>query len=100
MISYKIIVQNTTDQRPSRLVVKPGDPGFKEVVFQRNLSRCRWKIGDRVKVRRSSKRGTIKEIITTFDEVAWEHNKPKFIVVDFDGQLLRCDYSQLKGSKL
>ena len=103
MISYKLIVQNTADvkQPEQRVVVKPGEPNFKEVVFKRNLTQNRFKVGDRVKMRKTSTRGNVVEIITDMSLVTWVSNRPYFLVVQWvDGTCSMCIHTQLKPSKL
>jgi len=103
VISYKIIVQNTHDQRVvgSRVVVAPGDDNYRDVVFKRNLSACQYKAGDRVKLRKGHGRGSIVEVINDIKYVGWDKNRPMFIVVAFDdGKTLMCNASQLKRSKV
>lgn len=103
MISYKLIVQNTVDVKhpEQRVVVKPGDVNYKDIVLQRNLKINRFQAGDRVKVRKSAKRGNIMEVITDIKDVNWDRNKAHFLVVQWDdGSTAMCSPSQLKPSKL
>jgi hypothetical protein len=103
MISYKIIVQNTVDVKnpEQRVIAKPGQPDFKQVVFTRNLKQCRYKTGDRVKVRGTAKRGNIVEILTDINVVNWVRNRPHYIVAQWDdGSTSVCNHSQLKVSKI
>ena len=103
MISYKLIIQNTVDVKHPELpvVVKPGDDNFKAVVLQRNLKINRFKAGDRVKVRKSARRGNVMEVITDVKCVNWDRNKAHFLVVQWeDGSTAMCSPSQLKPSRL
>jgi hypothetical protein len=103
MISYKIIVQNTADIKhpEARKVVAPGEPDFRETVFRRNLAQNRFKEGDRIKMRKTAKRGFIVEVIRDIKNVNWERNRPHFLVVQWDDKSTNmCIHTQLKPSKI
>lgn|SRR5574343_385834 len=101
MITYKIISNTGKKLNHEIRPVKPTDPDYKDVVFERALTRCHWRIGSKVKIRRSSRRGVVQEIIKDKTRVNWINNNPYFIVVQFnDGALEQCSPSQLKKSKL
>lgn len=103
MISYKLIVQNTVDNKTpeQRVVVSPNDTNYKEIVLKRNLANNRYKAGDRVKMRKSATRGNVCEVITDINIVNWSRNRPHFLVVQWDdGKTNMCNSSQLKASKI
>lgn len=67
--------------------VYPGHPNFHETVFKRHATLNWFKVGERVRDKRSGKTGTITRIIDNLKEVLWELNSPKYIYVQFDDGL-------------
>lgn len=89
MISYEII---SNSSKPTATSLNP-----KEEILSRSLTRCNFKVGDTVKVRRTPNRGVIKEIIYKFEDVKWEKNTPYNIAVEFvTGDTKLCNPYQLK----
>jgi hypothetical protein len=101
MITYKIISNTGKKLNHEIRPVKPTDKDYKDVVYERALSRCFYREGSKVKIRRSSRRGVVQEVIKDKERVNWVNNSPYFIVVKFqDGVIEQCSPSQLKNSKL
>lgn len=101
MIEYEIVVSHTRDQKPGRVVVKPGDETYNEVVFQRNLRACRYNPEDRVKIRGTNTKGMVLRIEDDINRINWSSNtRPMFVQVRFDNGVVKmCHPSQLKRSK-
>jgi hypothetical protein len=69
--------------------------------LQRAINALPYKENERVKVRRSARRGTIQHIEHDPDLVNWISNRPHYIKVLFDDGIVQyCHHSQLKRSKL
>lgn len=70
----------------------------KERAFERALSKCRFRVGNRVKIRGTPKKGTITIILSDINDIKWHGMMPQFIVVNVDneGEILAAPV-QLKG---
>jgi hypothetical protein len=100
MIKYDIIVNHPHDQKNTKVIVKPGDTNFHEIVFQRNLKACQYTAGQRVKQRGGHIRGTILSIERDITKINWSKHKPMFVEVLFDDKThVLCNPSQLKRTK-
>ena len=103
MISYKIIVQHNSDQHRHSLPVKrvmPGDADYEQVVFQRTMHNMQYNVGDRVKVRRTPRKGVITSIERDIKKVNWFKHRPMPLTITFDdGETLFAHPSQIKRTK-
>lgn len=100
MIEYKIISNAGTNPTSSIKPINPGDDGFKDLVLDRALKNCFYRVGSRVKIRGTSKRGEILEIIKDRDRISWVRNRPNYIKVKFDsGEIALLNPCQIKRSK-
>ena len=100
MIKYEIISTDTsllkTDNR-TRNRLTPGEPGFKDEVFNRVLNGCKHiQEGDYVKIRRTPKKGTVVKKHLTVDTVQWDNNRPLILEIVIEGQQYAVHPSQLK----
>ena len=97
MISYEIISTVTDSPKPrSSTRVRPGDPDYKKTVFNRVFSNCHVHEGDIIKVRKSPKRGKVMEVISDFERVTWESNRPQILIIEVDGSRYFAHPSQVK----
>ena len=93
MISYRIITKHTSDQKNKF----NGNTDAKEMIFRRSVSSCQFKTGDRVKIRRSIRRGNVEDIILDSEQINWVGKIPHYLQVKFDdGVVMLCNPSQLK----
>lgn len=100
MIEYEVIVNHKRDTAPTRDVVAPGDNNYKEVVFQRNLHKCTYDVGQRVKERGGHMVGTVTKIEKDISLINWSKGRPMFVAVEFDdGRKVFANPSQLKRTK-
>ena len=86
MLTYKITSHEPlpTGRKKGRKSLRQNDPQLKEKLFEAILQRNRLKVGDRVRVVNSSRRGTVVEIIYDINKVVWQGGNPQNIIVDFD----------------
>ncbi len=69
------------------------------MVFTRAFKGNRWHVGNRIKVRGTSRKGTVREVIKDLNKVEWERNRPLFIVVEMDDGVTMIGHpGQFKGS--
>lgn len=100
MITYKIIVSGNSNSSPDRPKYTQYGGEYKDFIFKRALSNNTLEKGNRVKIRKTPRTGTIEEIFTDPDKINWQNKLPMFIQVKFDdGVVMMCHYSQLKRSK-
>lgn len=99
MISYKIIITNGKNVTPNqRKHITPKDPEFKSLVFERSLKKCTFKENQWVKIKGTSKRGRIIEVIKELDKVTWTNNRPYYLVLEMtDKSQVVANPAQLKG---
>ncbi len=70
-------------------------------MLQRAANGTNIKTGDRVKIRRGHKRGTVQSIEMDVTKINWTKQTPHFIHVLFDdGDELLCTAGQLKRSRI
>jgi len=104
VITYAIVVtnnQNSSSPLKEIKAVAPSDPEFKPLVLQRNLNQNAYKVGARVKIRKTTERGIIERVIGNVDDINWLNDRPMFLQVKFDsGKVMMCHPSQLKRSKI
>jgi len=101
MIQYKIVSRCASpDQKPQNPDrVRQGEPGYQEFILKRALAATQLKEQERVKVRRTPRKGVIERIHNDPEQINWVKNIPHFIQVKFDdGVTMMCHYSQLKRS--
>lgn len=100
MINYRIIVSNGKNTALEKQRVTPNDPNFKQTVFERSIQSCFWKPGQRVKLRGTSRCGTVVEVIKDINTINWTKNRPNYLAIAFDdGKLELGNPCQLKGTK-
>jgi len=93
MLAYKII-SNATTQKSSTTT-----PSGKEAILKRALYGCRFKVGDRIKVRGTPLLGTVVELLEDVDSIPWENNRPQFIQIELDDGVHKMAHTaQLKGT--
>jgi hypothetical protein len=93
MLAYKIISNGTTPKSD----ITP--PQGKEAILKRALLGCRFKPGDRIKVRGTPFIGTVVELLEEVHVIPWRNNSPQFIHIELDGGTHQMAHtSQLKGS--
>ena len=102
MIQYKIVSRfadpRQTPKNPER--VRQGEEGYQEFILKRAINATQLKVDERVKVRRTPRKGTIQRIVNNVNDVNWVKGTPHFIEVKFDdGVTMMCHYSQLKRSR-
>jgi hypothetical protein len=65
------------------------------------MLKCRWKVGQRVRLVGTKRVGTVLDVISDINLVVfWKQNSPQFIVVCFDDEPdvdSHCSNFQLKG---
>lgn len=101
MITYRIVSRNINQDEIKHLThaLDPSHPSFKETVWKRHLTKNQLKVGDRVKLRRTPRKGKIVHIAYDFKDVVWEVNSPKYIFVEFDdGTKGTYSFNELKRS--
>ena len=83
---YKIISRKkqATTNSPLHFSELPLEDKRKEI-FKRALESCPYKVGDRVKIRNTSKEGVIVDVEDNFDLVQWNNLNPLFIYVNVEG---------------
>jgi hypothetical protein len=100
MINYKIIVSTGQNKPLARQRVDPKDPSFRSITFERSLKNCFWQPGQRVKLRGTSRLGTLQEVIKDINQINWTKNRPNYLLIRFDnGELALANPCQLKGTK-
>lgn len=71
------------------------------MIFKRSLTSCTFKSGERVKIRRSIRRGNIQRIEDDINKINWVGKVPHYIEVKFDdGVHMMCNPGQLKRSNI
>lgn len=71
------------------------------MIFKRSLTACNFKAGDRVKIRRSIRRGDVLRIVDDIDKINWVGKVPHYVEVKFDDSvIMMCNPSQLKRSHI
>ena len=102
MIQYKIVSNSSTSKtKPSRSV-SPGDANFQELVLERALRGCSYRSGDRIKLRGTSFRGKVINVIKEYSLISWDKGKrPLFVqILMDDGRELQVHPNQIKRSKI
>ena len=78
----------------------PGDADYKQVVFERTMHNMQYLVGDRVKVRRTPRKGRIVSIERDINKVNWFKQRPMPLTIEFDdGETLYAHPSQIKRTK-
>lgn len=77
------------------------DPDFKERLFERIFTKNTFKVGDRIRVVNTSKRGVITAINSKLDEVVWVNNTPHFIEITLDdGEMSVANMMQITRKRV
>lgn len=78
--------------------VQPSNPNFKDIVLERAYRNAiAWYAGQKCKMRGTSRKGIVKEVIREHSRVNWINNRPYFITVEFeDGKTEICNPAQLR----
>ncbi len=95
MISYKICFKNTSqNKKHKRERLEESDPNFKEKLLERCIKSLNFRVGSRVRLTNTSKKGIVAAIYYELKNTSWKGTKPFFIEVHWDDgeKSLACPY--------